>query len=70
MLDALTSLVRRFNLTDRVVLAKVARAVLVFVAGLGWFTMSEETLATVTSAVAAAGSLLLTQFIAKDKRSE
>lgn len=63
MLEFLRDLVRRLRLTDRVLLARVARWLLVAIAGLGWVTMSEDTIAAVSTAVAAVASVALTRFI-------
>lgn len=67
MLEFLRDLVRRLRLTDRVLLARVARWLLVAIAGLGWVTMSEDTIAAVSTAVAAVASVALTQFIGKQE---
>jgi len=67
MLEFLRDLVRRLRLTDRVLLARVARWLLVAIAGLGWITMSEDTIAAVSTAVAAIASVALTQFIGKQE---
>lgn len=67
MLEFLRDLVRRLRLTDRVLLARVARWILVTIAGLGWITMSEDTIAAVSTAVAAIASVALTRFIGKQE---
>lgn len=67
MLEFLRDLVRRLRLTDRVLLARVARWLLVAIAGLGWVTMSEDTITAVSTAVAAVASVALTRFIGKQE---
>lgn len=67
MLEFLRDLVRRLRLTDRVLLARVARWLLVAIAGLGWVTMSEDTITAVSTAVAAVAAVALTRFIGKQE---
>jgi hypothetical protein len=47
-------------LTDKAVLAKAVRAVLVAAAALGWFTIDDATANAISSVVAAIGAALLT----------
>lgn len=65
MMEFLRDLVRRLRLTDKAVLAKAVRAVLVAAAALGWFTIDDATANAISSAVAAIGAALLTP-IAQD----
>lgn len=66
MRDYLKTLVRTFRLTDRAVLAKVARAVLLALAGLGWLALDDATVNAIASAVAVVGSALLTPMAKED----
>lgn len=65
MPEFLRVLVRRLRLTDKAVLAKAVRAILVAAAALGWLTIDDATANAISSAVAAIGSALLTP-IAQD----
>lgn len=59
------NLIRTLRLTDKAVLAKAVRAILVAAAALGWFTIDDATANAISSAVAAIGAALLTP-IAQD----
>lgn len=65
MPEFLRVLIRRLRLTDKAVLAKAVRAILVAAAALGWLTIDDATANAISSAVAAIGSALLTP-IAQD----
>ena len=66
MLDKLKSLVHRLGLHEKARLARVARALLLAIAGLGWLTIDEATVNAVATAVAAIGSALLTPTAKQD----
>lgn len=65
MAEYFRNLVRTLRLTDKAVLAKAVRAILVAAAALGWFTIDDATANAISSAVAAIGAALLTP-IAQD----
>lgn len=65
MPEFLRDLIRRLRLTDKAVLAKAVRAILVAAAALGWLTIDDATANAISSAVAAIGAALLTP-IAQD----
>lgn len=65
MPEFLRVLVRTLRLSDKAVLAKAVRAILVAAAALGWLTIDDATANAISSAVAAIGAALLTP-IAQD----